>query len=121
MPKKQHTEEQIISALKQSKGGEKTADVCRKLGVSQVTFYIGKKQYAGMPDWACRRFANYATCGMHLRITLLLFVLDRRRVNDRCIHDCPRGDADAPCSPDNGSLRPASGRTVRALPENDGS
>jgi hypothetical protein len=32
MPKKQHTEEQIISALKQYEGGEKTGDICRKLG-----------------------------------------------------------------------------------------
>ena len=48
MPKKGHTEEQIIAALKQSEGGEKTADICRKLGVSQATFYLWKKQYAGL-------------------------------------------------------------------------
>jgi predicted transcriptional regulator len=38
MAKKQHTEEQIISALKQCEGGQKTADIRRKLGVSQATF-----------------------------------------------------------------------------------
>jgi uncharacterized membrane protein len=38
MPKNQHTEEQIISALKQCEGGQKTADIRRKLGVSQATF-----------------------------------------------------------------------------------
>jgi hypothetical protein len=27
---------------------EKTADICRKLGVSQATFYMWKKQYAGL-------------------------------------------------------------------------
>jgi putative transposase len=48
MPKKGHTEEQIIAALKQSEGGEKTADICRKLGISQATFYLWKKQYAGL-------------------------------------------------------------------------
>ena len=48
MPKKGHTEEQIIAALKQSEGGEKTADICRQLGVSQATFYLWKKQYAGL-------------------------------------------------------------------------
>ena len=47
MSKKQYTEEQIVSALKQCEGGEKTADAYRKLGVSQATFYIWKKQYAG--------------------------------------------------------------------------
>jgi len=30
MPKKGHTEEQIIGALKQYEGGEKVADICRK-------------------------------------------------------------------------------------------
>lgn len=29
MPKKGHSEEQIIAALKQYEGGEKTADICR--------------------------------------------------------------------------------------------
>ena len=38
MRKKGHTEEQIIAALKQSEGGEKTADICRKLSISQATF-----------------------------------------------------------------------------------
>ena len=48
MPKKGHTEEQIIAALRQYESGEKVADICRKLGVSQASFYTWKKQYAGM-------------------------------------------------------------------------
>ena len=48
MPKKGHTEEQIIGSLKQYEGGEKVADICRKLGISQASFYTWKKQYAGM-------------------------------------------------------------------------
>lgn len=48
MPKKRHTEEQIITALKQYASGEMTADVCRELGISQATFYLWKKQYAGL-------------------------------------------------------------------------
>jgi len=48
MPKKGHSEEQIIGALKQYESGEKVADICRKLGVSQASFYTWKKQYAGM-------------------------------------------------------------------------
>jgi Transposase. len=48
MPKKGHSEEQIIAALKQYESGEKVADICRKLGVSQASFYTWKKQYAGM-------------------------------------------------------------------------
>jgi putative transposase len=48
MPKRGHTEEQIIAALKQYEGGEKTADICRKLAISQTTFYMWKKHYAGL-------------------------------------------------------------------------
>jgi putative transposase len=48
MAKKGHSEEQIITALKQSEGGEKTVEICRKLGISQATFYMWKKQYAGL-------------------------------------------------------------------------
>lgn len=48
MAKKGHTEEQIIAALKQYESGGKTADICRKLGISQATFYMWKKQYAGL-------------------------------------------------------------------------
>jgi len=48
MPKNGHTEEQIIAALKQYESGEKVADICRKLGISQASFYTWKKQYAGM-------------------------------------------------------------------------
>jgi putative transposase len=43
MPKKGHTEEQIIAALKRQEAGEKTTDICRKLGISQATFYLWKR------------------------------------------------------------------------------
>ncbi|MGZ4815422.1 MAG: transposase [Terriglobales bacterium] len=40
MPKKGHTEEQIIAPLKQHEAGDKTTEICRKLGISQATFYL---------------------------------------------------------------------------------
>jgi putative transposase len=48
MPKKQHSEEQIIGTLKQYEAGAKTGEICRKLGISQDTFYLRKRQYAGL-------------------------------------------------------------------------
>lgn len=48
MPRKGHTEEQILQALRQAEGGEKVADVCRKLGISEQTFYTWKRKYTGM-------------------------------------------------------------------------
>jgi len=41
-------EEKIIAALKQYENGDKVADICRELGVSDATFYTWKKQYTGL-------------------------------------------------------------------------
>jgi putative transposase len=48
MPRKGHTEELILQALWQAEGGEKAAEICRKLGISEQTFYTWKRKYAGM-------------------------------------------------------------------------
>jgi putative transposase len=48
MPRKGHTEEQILQALRQSEGGEKASEICRKLGISEQTFYTWKRKYAGV-------------------------------------------------------------------------
>lgn len=46
--KKRFTDEQIISILKEQEAGERTADVCRRHGISQATFYKYKSRYGGM-------------------------------------------------------------------------
>lgn len=48
MKKSRFTEEQIAYALKQAELGMAVADVCRKLGVSEATFYNWKKKYGGL-------------------------------------------------------------------------
>ncbi len=48
MPKKRFTEEQIIAALRQAEAGMKVTDVCRKMGVSEQSFYRWKAKYAGL-------------------------------------------------------------------------
>ena len=45
---KRHTEEQIIAALKEAEAGVKTAELCRKHGISDATFYKWKAKYSGM-------------------------------------------------------------------------
>ena len=46
--KNRYTPEQIIYALKQAEAGEKVTSICRKMGVSEATFYNWRKKYAGM-------------------------------------------------------------------------
>ena len=48
MPRKGHTEEQILQALRQAEGGERAVKICRKLGISEQTFYTWKRRYSGI-------------------------------------------------------------------------
>ncbi len=49
MKKSRFTEEQIAHALRQAESGSSTAiEICRKMGVSEQTFYRWKKIYAGL-------------------------------------------------------------------------
>jgi putative transposase len=48
MKRKRFTEEQIIAVLKEHELGAKSADLCRKHGISEATFYNWKSKYGGM-------------------------------------------------------------------------
>ncbi len=48
MKKQRFTEEQIIGVLKEQEAGVKAADLCRKHGISEATFYNWKAKYGGM-------------------------------------------------------------------------
>lgn len=46
--KKRFTDGQIIAMIKEQEAGKKTADVCRRHGISSATFYKYKSKYGGM-------------------------------------------------------------------------
>jgi putative transposase len=48
-------EEQIIAILREQEAGAKTADVCRKHGISSATFYKWKSKYGGLEVSDARR------------------------------------------------------------------
>lgn len=64
MKKSRFTEEQIAFALRQAEGGAPARDVCRKMGVSEQTFYRWKKKYAGVGVAETRRLREIA--GVHV-------------------------------------------------------
>jgi putative transposase len=55
MKKSKYTEEQIAFALRQAEAGTPVERVCRKLGVSQATFFRWKKRFGGMGTAELRR------------------------------------------------------------------
>jgi transposase len=48
LKKSRFTEEQIVGVLKESEAGMPTAELCRKRGISEQTFYRWKAKYGGM-------------------------------------------------------------------------
>jgi len=55
MKRKRFTEAQIAFALRQAESGTLVAEIIRKMGISEVTFYRWKKQYAGLGFAELRR------------------------------------------------------------------
>ncbi len=53
--KSKFTEDQIAFALKQAELGTGVEEVCRKMGVSQATFYVWRKKYGGVGPSELRR------------------------------------------------------------------
>ena len=48
MSKKGHTEEEILRVLREAESGTTVVEVCRKHGISQQSFYLWKRKYAGL-------------------------------------------------------------------------
>jgi putative transposase len=48
MAKRGHGEEEILRVLREAESGDTVVEVCRKHGISQQTFYLWKKKYAGL-------------------------------------------------------------------------
>ena len=118
MPKKGHTEEQIITALKQYEGGEKTADICRKLAISQATFYMWKKQYAGLGVQELRELRQLREENGRLKRLVADLSLDDRSCRRLFQKSCkasptmPFGEVGAGGIPDRGTSRSPAGSSA---------
>ena len=55
MKKTKFTDEQIAFALRQAETGTRVKEVCRKMGISEATFYNWKKKYGGLGVSELRR------------------------------------------------------------------
>ncbi len=78
MPRKRHSEEKIICALKQIAGGAKGLEICREMGVSEPTLYNWKKKYAGMGVSELRRLKQLEEENRRLKGLVADLTLDKQ-------------------------------------------
>ena len=82
MKKSRFTNEQIAFALKQSESGTPVDEVCRKLGISQPTFYRWKKKFDGMGVEELRRFKSLEDENKRLKALVADLSLDKQILQD---------------------------------------
>ena len=76
------TEEQIIAILREQEVGAKTADVCRKHGISDATFYKWKAKFGGMDVSEARRLKALEDENAKLKKLLAEAMLDNAMLKD---------------------------------------
>jgi putative transposase len=82
MKRSRFTEEQIIGILREQGAGMKTADVCRKHGISSATFYKFKSKYGGMDVSDARRLKSLEEENAKLKKLLAEQMLDNAILKD---------------------------------------
>ena len=76
------TEAQIAFALKQAELGTKAEEVCRKLGISEATFYNWKKKYGGVGPSELRRMRQLEEENAKLKRLVADLSLDKAMLQD---------------------------------------
>ena len=82
MKKSKFTETQIVFALKQAETGTAVAEVCRKLGISEATFYSWKKKYGGLGVTELRRLKQLEDENSKLKQIVADLSLDKQMLQD---------------------------------------
>jgi putative transposase len=82
MKRSRFTEEQIIAILKEQEAGAKTADVCRRHGISDATFYNWKAKYGGLEVSQARRLKALEDENARLKKLLAEAMLDNAVLKD---------------------------------------
>lgn len=82
MKRSRFTEEQIIGILREQEAGMKTADVCRKHGISEATFYKYKAKFGGMDVSDARKLKALEDDNTKLKKLLAEAMLDNAMLKD---------------------------------------
>jgi putative transposase len=82
MKKTRFSEQQIAFILKQAEEGAAIAEVCRKAGISDATFYNWRKKYGGLMPSEVKRLKQLEDENQRLKKMVADLSLDKEMLQD---------------------------------------
>jgi len=82
MKRSKFTEEQIAFALRQAETGTRVAEICRKMGICEATFFRWKKKYGGLGVSELRRLKQLEEENRRLKRMVADLSLDKQMLQD---------------------------------------
>jgi putative transposase len=82
MKRARFSEEQIIGILKEAESGVKAAELCRRHGISDATFYVWRSKYGGLEVSEMRRLRQLEEENRRLKSIVADQALDLRVLKD---------------------------------------
>ena len=82
MKRSRYTEEQIIGILQEQEAGAAVAELCRKHGMSDATFYTWKSKYGGLEVSEAKRLRALEAENAKLKRLLADAMLDNAALKD---------------------------------------
>ncbi len=82
MKRKRYSVEQIVAAVKQHEMGTPVADIARKLGIAEQTFYRWKNQYGGLEPSQVRELKQLQEENAKLKKLVADLSLDKAMLQD---------------------------------------
>ena len=104
MKKSKFTEEQIAFALRQAETGTRVAEVCRKMGISEQTYFRWKKKYAGLGVSELRRLRQLEEENRRLKRIVADLSLDKQMLQDVLSKKFKAGPEAPACDPAEGCV-----------------
>jgi putative transposase len=88
MKRSRFSDEQIIGILKEQESGAVTADVCRRHGISEATFYKWKAKFGGLEVTEAKRLRTLEEENAKLKKLLAEAMLDIAVLKDISSKNC---------------------------------
>jgi putative transposase len=82
MKRSRFSEQQIAFVLRQAEEGAAVAEVCRKVGISEATYYVWRKKFGGLMPSEMRRLKQLEEENLKLKRIVADLSLDKEMLQD---------------------------------------